>query len=159
LLKLHEDEIPNLDETIAILLGRTGRAAPDLRAVIIEDFRARPARACIAHGPEIIAGGDADDLVVAEPCDLFPKRGGLVVIVIDSDAELILGEAEFLGDQGPGIVDRLFLEIIAERKISEHFEECVVARSIADIVEVIVLAAGADALLARRGARKWRRRG
>ena len=46
------------------------------------------------------------------------------------------------------MVDRLLLEIIAEREIAEHFEEGVVARGVADIVEVVVLAAGADALLA-----------
>ena len=46
------------------------------------------------------------------------------------------------------MVDRLFLEIVAEGEIPQHFEEGVVARGIADIVEIIVLAAGADAFLA-----------
>ena len=41
--------------------------------------------------------------------------------------------------------DRLFLEIIAEREIAEHLEEGVVPRGIADIVEIVVLAARADA--------------
>ena len=46
------------------------------------------------------------------------------------------------------MVDRLILEIVAEREIPQHFEEGVVARGVADIVEVVVLAAGADAFLA-----------
>ena len=46
------------------------------------------------------------------------------------------------------MVDRLVLEIVAEGEIPEHFEEGVVARGVADIVEVVVLAAGADAFLA-----------
>ena len=45
-----------------------------------------------------------------------------------------------------------FLEIIAEGKIAEHFEKSVVAIGEADIFEVIVLAAGADAFLASGGA-------
>ena len=44
--------------------------------------------------------------------------------------------------------NRLFLEIIAERKIAEHLKKCVVPRGIADIVEVIMLAARAHAFLA-----------
>ena len=42
----------------------------------------------------------------------------------------------------------LLFEIIAKRKIAEHFEERVVARRVTDIVEVIVLATCAHALLA-----------
>ena len=45
-------------------------------------------------------------------------------------------------------MDRVFLEIIAEREIPQHLEEGVVARCVADIVEVVVLAAGAHAFLA-----------
>src|SRR5205085_5631895 len=45
-----------------------------------------------------------------------------------------------------------FLEVIAERKIPEHLEERVVARRLADLVEIVVLAAGAHALLRRRRA-------
>ena len=45
-----------------------------------------------------------------------------------------------------------FLEIIAEGKIAQHFEKSVVARGVADIVEIIVLAAGAHAFLRGRGA-------
>ncbi len=50
-------------------------------------------------------------------------------------------------------LDRDVLEIVAEREVAEHLEEGVVARGIADIVEIVVLAAGAHALLRRRRAR------
>lgn len=36
--------------------------------------------------------------------------------------------------------DRLFLEIVAEREIAQHFKEGMVPRSIADIVEIVMLA-------------------
>jgi hypothetical protein len=41
----------------------------------------------------------------------------------------------------------MVLEIVAEREVAEHLEEGVMTRGIADVVEVIVLAAGAHALL------------
>ena len=46
----------------------------------------------------------------------------------------------------------LLLEIVAEGEIAEHLEEGVVARGIADIVEIVVLAAGAHAFLRRHRA-------
>ena len=52
--------------------------------------------------------------------------------------------------QAKGIAS--FLEVIAEGEVAEHLEEGVMPRSIADVVEVVVLAAGADALLAGGGA-------
>ncbi|EAP76176.1 hypothetical protein ISM_14960 [Roseovarius nubinhibens ISM] len=42
----------------------------------------------------------------------------------------------------------MFLEIVAKAKIAEHFKEGMVPRGIADIVEIIVLAAGTHAFLA-----------
>ena len=44
--------------------------------------------------------------------------------------------------------DRLGLEVVAEAEVAEHLEEGVVARRVADVLEVVVLAAGAHAALA-----------
>ena len=76
-----------------------------------------------------------------------------IIFGIDGDEQAVLRQAKFLGDKVPGEFDRAILEIIAEREIAEHLEECVMARGIADIVEVIMLAAGAHAFLrcCRRG--------
>jgi hypothetical protein len=90
------------------------------------------------------------DLVVGEAGDLLPQAGGLVVIGVDGDEELVRLEAELLGDQRPGQLDRPVLEVVAEREVAEHLEECVVARGVADIVEVVVLAAGPHAFLRGR---------
>ena len=57
-----------------------------------------------------------------------------------------------LGEKLPGEADRVFLEIIAEGEIAQHLEKGVVAGGVADIVEVVVLAAGAHAFLRRGGA-------
>ena len=73
--------------------------------------------------------------------------------MIDGDEQAIFVETIFFGDQFPGERNRFFLEIIAEREIAEHFKKCVMARRIADILEVIMLAAGAHAFLGGCGAR------
>ncbi|EAQ03290.1 hypothetical protein OB2597_01682 [Pseudooceanicola batsensis HTCC2597] len=73
--------------------------------------------------------------------------------MIDSDQKPVLGNAEFLRHQFPGKGDGLGLEIVAEAEISQHFKEGMVPGGIAHIVEVVVLAAGADAFLGGGGAR------
>ena len=132
--------------------GRAGRAAGNLVAVIVEDFRAGPAGAGIAHRPEIVGARDPDDAALGQPRDLLPQIEGCIVVDIDGRGQLVLRQPEFLGDQIPGELDRAILEIIAEREIAEHLEEGVMARGIADIVEVVVLAAGAHAFLRGDGA-------
>ena len=73
--------------------------------------------------------------------------------MIDGDQQPVDRQPEFLGDQVPGELDRALLEIVAEREVAEHLEEGVVARGVADIVEIVVLAAGAHAFLRGGGAR------
>ena len=152
LLELHEDQIPDLDEAVAILVRRARRAARDVVAVIVEDLRARAAGAGVAHGPEIVRRRDADDALVGQAGDLLPQAEGLVVVGIDGDGQPLLGQAELLGDEVPGELDGAVLEVVAEREIAQHLEEGVVARGVADIVEVVVLAAGAHAFLRGGGA-------
>ncbi len=152
LLELHEHEIPDLDEAVAILLRRARRATPDLVAVIVEDFRTGPAGASVAHLPEIVRARDADDARLRQPCDLLPEIEGLVVIDIDGRRELVLRQAELLGDEVPGQLDRAILEIVPEREIAEHLEKRVMPRGVADIVEVVVLAARPHAFLRGGGA-------
>jgi hypothetical protein len=86
-----------------------------------------------------------------------PQVKSLVVGMIDGDQKPRRVQPHIPGQQGPGILDGLSLEIIAKREVPEHFEKGVVARRIADVVEVIVLATGPHTFLRGRGA--WRRRG
>jgi hypothetical protein len=72
--------------------------------------------------------------------------------VEDGDAKVLLGDFQLFGDELPRERDSVALEVIAEREVPEHFEEGVMARGVADLFEVVVFAAGADALLARGGA-------
>ncbi len=111
------------------------------------------------HGPQgpvspiaqkLSDGRDADDPGVGEAGDLLPQLEGLVVVVVDGDEHPLGRQSEGLGDQLPGERDRVGLEVVAEREVAEHLEERVVTRGVADVVEVVVLAAGSHAFL-RRG--------
>ena len=86
------------------------------------------------------------------PAIFFHSVEGLLVLGEHRDGEAVARQAEFLGHQVPGKLDGAVLEIVAEREIAEHLEEGVVPRRVADIVEVVVLAAGAHAFLRRGGA-------
>ena len=153
LLELHENQVPDFDPAIAILIGRTRRATPNLVAMVVEDFRARTAGAGIAHLPEIGLCAQAHDAVFRETGDLLPQRHGLVIVLIDGDHELVLGQAPILGQQVPGQFDGAVLEIIAEGEIAQHLEEGVVTGGETDIVEIVVLATGTHAFLRRRRSR------
>ena len=152
LLELHEDEIPEFEEAIAVLLRAARRSAPDVLAAVDEDLRTGTAGPGVTHRPEIVRGRDADDAIVAEARDLLPEAGRLVVGVIDRDEQLVLLQPEIPGDQVPGELDRALLEVVAEREIAEHLEKGEMPRGVADIVEVVVLAAGAHAFLRGGGA-------
>src|SRR5271154_7087240 len=54
LIELHEDEIPEFEEAIAVLLRAARRAAPDMLAAVDEDLGARAARTRVSHRPEIV---------------------------------------------------------------------------------------------------------
>ena len=84
--------------------------------------------------------------------DLRPPAGRLVVLGIDRHQQAVAGKPEFARDQVPGQLDRPVLEVIAEREIAEHLEKRVVPGGVADIFEIVVLAAGAHAFLRRGGA-------
>jgi hypothetical protein len=58
-----------------------------------------------------------------------------------------------LGNEGPSIGDGVGFEIIPEREIPQHLKERVMASCPPDVFKVVVLAAGAHALLRCGGAR------
>ncbi|MNM47424.1 hypothetical protein D3C81_583900 [compost metagenome] len=156
-VELHEDVVPDLDVTVAVFFRRAGWAAPDVGAVVVEDLGAGAARAGVAHGPEVVGGvrrafvvADADHALGRYANFFGPDIVGFVIAGVDRDPELFLRQVQPLvgSQEGPGESDRVALEIVAETEVAQHFEEGMVARGVADVFQVIVLAAGAYALLA-----------
>ena len=152
LVELREDEVPDFDEAVAFRVGTPWGTPGNGRAVIVEDLRARAARPDVAHHPEIVRGGDADDLRLRKPSNLRPQSRRLVVFGIDRHQQSIPCEPELAGDQVPGQLDRPVLEVVAKREIPQHLEEGVMPGGIADVFQIVVLAAGAHAFLRRGGA-------
>ena len=83
---------------------------------------------------------------------LLPDLEGFVVVQIDSHPEVFLGQAHLLGQKLPGVSDGFLLKIRPETEVPQHLEEGVVPWRLADVVEVVVLAARTDAFLAGGGA-------
>ncbi len=156
-VELHEDEVPDLEPPVALARGAEAPAArgfPGARemvALVEVDLRARAARPRVAHRPEVVLLAEPEDVGVAEPGHLLPQRVRLVVVGEDGRPEPARVEAEVAREELPGELDRVGLEVIAEREVAEHLEERVMARRAPDVLEVVVLAARAHALLAARG--------
>ena len=74
---------------------------------------------------------------------------------INGGVEALGRAAPAIDDEFPTPLDGFFLEIVTERPVPEHLEEGVVVGVVADVLEVVVLAAGTDAFLGVCGAR-WR---
>ena len=97
-------------------------------------------------GPECVG-------FVIEGCGVAHRR------TVDRCIETLSRELPAFYQQFPGPGDCLFFEIIAEGPVSQHLEKGVVVGIESDILQVVVLASGADALLgvggASRGIGAW----
>src|SRR3546814_10850581 len=95
--------------------------------MIVENFRARPARACVGHLPEIV-GRIAGALVVADTNNapgrntdfLGPDIVSLIVFVIDGYPKFFCRQLIDSGQELPGIVDGIALEVIAKAEVREE---------------------------------------
>ena len=145
-VELHEHEVPDLDVAV-LVLGRAG-GGTELGAEVPEDLRARAARAGVGHAPEVVVA-EALDALGGQPDGVAPDGLGFVVGGVDGHPEALGIEAEHLGVELPRPLDRLALEVVAEAEVAQHLEEREVAVGATDVVEVVVLAAGAHALLHR----------
>ncbi len=83
---------------------------------------------------------------------LQPDVGGLLVVAVDGDPQALRRDGQRDGDELPGEADRVLLEVVAEAEVAEHLEEGVMPGRVADVLEVVVLAAGAHAALHGGGA-------
>ena len=157
LVVLHEDQVPELHEPVAVRVVERAAVGAERRAAVDVDLGARAARAGVAHLPEVVLVAEALDAIHRHADLLVPHGLGFVVALVDGDPQAVAVEAEPLGDELPAPRDGVGLEVVAEAEVAEHLEEHEVALGAADIVEVVVLAAGAGALLAGDGAGERRR--
>ncbi|MGA2134382.1 MAG: hypothetical protein ABSH50_18985 [Bryobacteraceae bacterium] len=154
-VELHEDQVPDFDVTVVAGVGKDlvfAARRVGFRPHVVEDLGTRAAGAGIAHLPEIVLFVEAEDAIFGDAGDLLPEMLGLVVLTKNGDVQAILGQGEVLGDQFPGEIDGIGFEVIAEGEIAQHFEEGEMPAGVADVFQVVMLAAGAHAFLRCRGA-------
>ncbi len=155
---MDEDQIPNLDATrIAGVNERSARIAR--RGEIDVQFGTRTARAGIAHHPEVVRLVPVHDMNRRIEIGFAKQSRPMIVRFLIELARLartrfVNGRVKSLRRKFPTIdhqfprpLDRFLLEIIAEAPVAEHLEKRVVIGVEADVLEVVMLAAGANAFL------------
>ena len=150
-VELHEHEVPQLDVAVAVFVGAPRRPAGHLGPVVVEHLRAGAAGAGVAHRPEVVLLSAAGKPGPIDTDVVEPDPGRLVVALVHRHPQLLRREPEHAGQELPAVADRVALEVVAEAEVAEHLEEGVVARGVADVLQIVVLAAGAHAAL--RGGR------
>ena len=157
-LELHEDEVPDLDD---VRVGLVHEVAPVkagsgflFRGADVDvDLGAGTAGTGLAHFPEVVVLVAQEDVVLGQV--LAP---GLLRLGVQGGAVLGgafehggiqegLVDAVDFGQELPGPVDGLGLEIISEAPVAEHLEHRMVVGVVPHFLEVVVLAAHAKALL------------
>ena len=139
-IELHEDVVPDFNETVAVFFRAARGATRNVRAMIVKNFAAWTARAGVSHHPEVIAlvastfvVTDTDDTVCGQADFFGPNIVGLVVFFIDGGNQALFGQLVDLGQQFPSPLQAFTLEIVTKTPVAEHFEEGVVAGGIADV--------------------------
>src|SRR5699024_4190459 len=115
-LVLHEYEVPDLD--VAVLIRRGAAFDAVLGAAVVEDLGVGSAGAWYAHVPVVLLHAHALDAIGPHAHLVAPDGGGLVVVEVDGDPQLLGVEAESAllhgaGDQLPSQGDGLLLEVVA----------------------------------------------
>ena len=166
-VELDEDVIPDLDAARAG--GVDALAAFDLVVggqQVEMNLGARAAGTGVAHHPEIVLLVAVDDVDGGIEAFFFengrPDVVGFLVKFswvafgfvgrVNGGEQALRRDAPDLGDEFPAPGEGVFFEVIAEGPVAQHLEERVVVRVEADVFEVVVFAAGADAFLGVGGA-------
>ena len=153
--------VPNFNPAVAVFFRTARNAAPDFFAVVVENFGARAAGTGIAHLPEVVGRvfrafvvADADDALGRHTDFVQPDVVGFVVFGIHGRQEFVFGQIQPFGgsEEFPSEVDGVAFEVVAEGEVAHHFKEGVVAGGVADVFQVVVLAACAYAFLRGSGA-------
>ncbi len=164
-VELDENQVPNLDA--ARVAGVDERTLRITRGREIDvQLAARTAGAGVAHHPEIIGLVAVDDVDGGVEPGFLEEDFPMVVRFLVELARLVEArggkpcvkargrQSPAAHDQLPGPLDRFLFEIIAEAPVAEHLEKGVVIGVEPDVVEVVMLAPGADAFLGVGGARR-----
>ena len=151
LVVLHEDQVPELHVAVTVRVLQRPALGTEVRTAVEVQLGARTTRARLPHLPEVVLVAEALDALHRHADDVVPDLLGLVVTGVDGDPDAVAVEPPVLGDELPAVGDRQLLEVVPEAEVAHHLEEHEMALGPADVVEVVVLATGTDALLRADG--------
>ena len=158
---LHEHEVPDLQPAVALALDAQARASRRYfgagNVVALEEvhLRAGTARPRLALAQKLSFAPSsrmrsAGTCASQKPCASVSRGTPFSPLKMVTLSRSLV-EPHAPGEELPGVRDRVLLEVVAEREVAQHLEEGVVARRVSHVLEVVVLAPGAHALLRRRG--------
>ena len=149
---LDEDQVPDFHVSCTVSVDPadvTGIIFPaaSSRTQVEVDFRVGPAGPGLAHFPEVVLLVESQDPVGGDAGVALPEVLGLVVLPEHGRPQPFGGEFPPFREQFPGPGYGFFLVVVAEGPVPKHFEEGLMDGRPAHVFEVVVLAAGANALL------------
>ena len=151
-VELHENVVPDLNESVAIFTGAAGGATGNVGAVVVKDLRARTAGPGIGHHPEVVRRvffalvvTNADHALRRQADFFRPDVVGLLVVDVDGGGEFVGRQLVDLRQQLPAPLQRVTFEVIAKAPVAQHLEKRVMPRGVAHVFQIIVLAARTQA--------------
>ena len=135
-IELRENVVPDFHISVAVAAGfAVGFAAAVFFAAVKVYFGTGTARTAAVF-PEVILFAESYYSLLRNAYIVLPDVISLVVPLVNAGPELFCRNFKRLGEKFPCPRNSFFLEIIAERKVSEHFKICAVARRLSDVLEV-----------------------
>ena len=118
------------------------------------NFRVWPAWADFGHLPKIVLAPEEEQVLRIKPRLLQPALCGFVIfrhnalfIAEAGGPQAVFGQAPYPGEQLPRPRDCILLVIVAKGPVAEHLKESVMGIIPAHIIQVVVFAGDAHALL------------
>ena len=156
-VELHEYDVPNLDNLRMVFVHQfaSGHLGFLLLATAVHmDLRARSARTRVAHLPEVVVLVAVQYMIGRQV--LCPNSRSLIVTTKTfflaalkyGGIQVLRINLQYIHDILPRKVYCALLEVVAERPVAEHLEHCVVVRIMTNLLQIVVLAADAQTLLA-----------
>mmetsp|Transcript_26999 Transcript_26999/g.46257 ORF Transcript_26999/g.46257 Transcript_26999/m.46257 type:complete len:567 (+) Transcript_26999:1285-2985(+) len=154
-VELDEHVIPDLNHIGHVGVDQVSSVA--VADAIVVDLGTRATGSGGAHLPEVLLAAACDDAVGRQ--EAKPDVSGLEVrlqalggITAEVGRVKAVGvKAEVNSEALPGPSDGFLLEVITETPVTQHLEEGVMVHVLADVLKVVVLASGANALLTVHG--------
>ncbi|CAB4603899.1 unannotated protein [freshwater metagenome] len=145
--KLHEDEIPNFEESFVAAgsgppIGAIGRTLIDINLRTRTTRTGRPSR----WAPPIVGIEELDAFGVYANF-VAPNIGSFLIAQMAGDPEQFWIDTKEIGDHVPGHRDGFMFEVVTEREVAEHFEKRKMPGIAPDLFKIGILAASANTLL------------